>query len=184
MWTERRRKNGLHTQTHTQLFHCIVTVAVDLYHALLVTRVAVRVGSHKWANVCVEIAHGLNAVPPFSMKDRLGETAAILDLISQVGRPLVVGRSSTLLGSGKKHDQLELWLAWRGHGTIQRAVWGQGVEKGQRWQEEGAGSWAQAIQQEIQSGLANRVIILFLVEHSTHTHVNQRPREQVTHTEH
>lgn len=94
--------------THTQLFHCVITVSVDLYHTRLVQRVAVIVGPCKWANVRVEIAHGLSAVPPFSVQDGLSETAAILDLVRQVGRPLVVGGSSALLGSGKKHNQLKL----------------------------------------------------------------------------
>lgn len=93
-------------KTQPQLLHSVTAFPVNLDHLVFfLQRVCgVCVGECERTGLRVKITHAFGFVPAFSVQRRPpGEATAVLDLVGQVGRPLVVARTCALLRGGEEH---------------------------------------------------------------------------------
>ena len=102
-----------------------------------------------------------------------------LDLLAEVGGPLLTGVPRALLGRGQEDHQLKMGGAPLAEGRVQGAAAVQQVEESEGEDEERAGPRAQVVQLEVQRGLVQRLTLAFLVEHGAHLDVHQGALEHV-----
>lgn len=119
---------------------------------------------------------GAHHVPPPSIQPQGRHKATVkLDFLTQVGGPLLAGVTSSLLQGRQKHHQLKVVGYALTQGRVEGAPAVQWVVKGEWEDEERTGLLAQMIQVEVQRGLVQSLTFMFLIEHSTHLHIYQRP---------
>ena len=145
--------------------HPVAPVSVDLHHTVLGQRFP-GVGG-------VELL-AVHLVPAQRVQAHGRDEAPLkLDLLAEVGGPLLTGVPRALLGGGQEDHQLKVGGAPLAERRVQGAAAVQQVEEGEGEDEEGAGPRAQVVQLEVQRGLVQRLAVALLVEHGAHLHLHQ-----------
>lgn len=107
-----------HTPLHKNkplLLYSVTAFSVDLNHYMLFLQcvTGVCVWERERTGLRVKIPHAFGFAPAFSVPRRhLGEAAAVLDLVGQVGCSLMVAGACALLRSSEEHHQLEMFGVW------------------------------------------------------------------------
>ena len=127
----------------------------------------------------------VHLVPPQGVQAHGREKAPVkLDLLAEVGGPLLTGVSRALLGRREEDHQLKMGGAPLAEGRVQGAAAVQQVVEREGEDEEGAGPRAQVVQLEVERGLVQRLTLTLLIEHGAHLHIHQGALEHVGGTEH
>ena len=156
--------------------HPVAPVSVDLHHTVLGQRFP-GVGG-------VELL-AVHLVPAQRVQAHGRDEAPVkLDLLAEVGGPLLTGVPRALLGGGQEDHQLKVGGAPLAERRVQGAAAVQQVEEGEGEDEEGAGPRAQVVQLEVQRGLVQRLAVALLVEHGAHLHLHQGALQHVGGAQH
>jgi len=156
--------------------HPVAPVSVDLHHTVL---------GQRFPGVARVKPLAAHLVPAQRVQAHGRHEAAVkLDLLAEVGGPLLTGVPRALLGRGQEDHQLKVGGVPLAEGRVQWAAAVQRVVEGEGEDEEGAGPGAQVVQLEVQRGLVQRLALVLLIEQGADLHVHQGAHEHVGGAQH